>query len=652
VTVVGATIVFAPGTTRWVVQSTPGLTLDEVIYTNQTGADVPEAVLLESAPGGDLQLRGVTDGRTTSITPISGDRPAQTMGDSFGGVILVQTVDTHSVLQRVGFTPDVLPWRWLSNGSVSRVVQTHDGTIFATERVVDGQGMLSAAAVVVLEGATGALRARVPIPTSTHYDHWVSDGSSNCAAQERDIRDGIGLSDQWALTTADVYGVIAVDEDQASDNCSAPNEYQGHIFRTQYLLTVDRDGGSTSTQVSQFNAVFPSSSGNSSQPEANGLSADASGNLVVSYANNEEQLFGPSAGAPILPIDDDTIISREGLYARQTGEGLEVRDASTAQLLWTDPTLARPTAFAPNRRAAALVRDGNAMREVGPEALPDAVWNAEASDGSEPTYDGTGTWLTNSEGAFVARIGLWAESPSIQGRQGTRTASGSSAIPEVVNFVTLDIVENSYTAAQWRDHALLTIPAEQLRQRFYLNRRATVDAFLAEIRRDVSAVGFLGHSVELDPYGSVGLQFPNPDPVAVNPYLLLHKPSMNAILEGFPYKRVVEKLESQARIVFIGACQPMSRFEQLWGFDNATKGRGLVVANTKDVRQGVAGEAWLRILQELRAGNSLKAAVQTANAKVIELQAGGFFLGSQPSNGVMEQWRVVGGEEGAEVFLK
>jgi hypothetical protein len=73
---------------------------------------------------------------------------------------------------------------------------------------------------------------------------------------------------------------------------------------------------------------------------------------------------------------------------------------------------------------------------------------------------------------------------------------------------------------------------------------------------------------------------------------------MNAILEGFPYKRVVEKLESQARIVFIGACQPMSRFEQLWGFDNATKGRGLVVANTKDVRQGVAGEAWLRARQE------------------------------------------------------
>jgi hypothetical protein len=103
----------------------------------------------------------------------------------------------------------------------------------------------------------------------------------------------------------------------------------------------------------------------------------------------------------------------------------------------------------------------------------------------------------------------------------------------------------------------------------------------------------------------------------------------------------------------------MTRFEQLWGFDTSTKGRGLVLANTKKVRQGVAGEAWLRILNELLAGHSLQVAVITANAKIVEMQSQGMFLDpskpdgkSHPEDGIMEQWRVVGGEEGATVFLK
>ena len=133
ITVVGQTVVFVPGTTRWLVQVTPGHTLDGVIYTHQTSPDVPEAVLVETLGDDSVQLRGISDGATTSITPVSGPAPFQTMGDSFGGVLLAQQEgETGTALQRVGFTPDVLPWRWVSAGNLAGIVQIHDGTIFAT----------------------------------------------------------------------------------------------------------------------------------------------------------------------------------------------------------------------------------------------------------------------------------------------------------------------------------------------------------------------------------------------------------------------------------------------------------------------------------------------------------------------------------------
>ena len=204
ITVVGATVAFAPGTTRWVAQTTPGLSLETVIYTHQTGPDVPEAVLVENAAGGGLQLRGISDGVTTSITPVAGDLPEQTMGDSFGGVLLVQSADAQTSLQRVGFTPDVLPWRWVANGSLSHVVQIHDGTIFATERTTVGS-RLTAAAVVVVDGATGSLRARVPINSSDRHARINDD-----CFDTNTIHESVGLRDMHALSTADNYAVVTV----------------------------------------------------------------------------------------------------------------------------------------------------------------------------------------------------------------------------------------------------------------------------------------------------------------------------------------------------------------------------------------------------------------------------------------------------------
>jgi hypothetical protein len=104
--------------------------------------------------------------------------------------------------------------------------------------------------------------------------------------------------------------------------------------------------------------------------------------------------------------------------------------------------------------------------------------------------------------------------------------------------------------------------------------------------------------------------------------------------------------------VFIGSCDPRDRFKELWDIAASTPGRALVVSTRKDVRQGVAGVAWLPILKELLAGHNLHAAVNTVNGKIPVLESSGYFAPDPPPGGILEQWEVVGGEQGTKVYLK
>jgi alpha-tubulin suppressor-like RCC1 family protein len=376
VTVVGATVVLAPGTTRWVVQATPGATLESVIYTHQTNPDVPDAVLLESAAGSGLQLRGVSDGVTTSITPIAGGLPEQTMGDSFGGVLLVQPMaGDQTSLQRVGFTPDVPAWRWVANGSLSHVVQAHDGTIFATERT--GGGNLTAAAVVVLDGSAGTLRARVPIETTVRY----AVVNQDCVPGQNGFDERIGLRNMSAFSTSGRYGVVIYNEDGYRDHLDSSNcegsgiTGSGWDYGSEYLLTVDQNGNPTTELLSQFSFTYPSNQGGSATPSVYGLAPDARGNLVVTFANQERQLFGPNTAVPIFALGQATIVDEER-HAKSDGAELTVSSLTTGAVLWTASTAGQPIGFAADEREAIVVSDGSHAFEVGPEA---ASWTVPLS---------------------------------------------------------------------------------------------------------------------------------------------------------------------------------------------------------------------------------------------------------------------------------
>ncbi len=426
VTVVGATIVLVPGTTRWAVQGTPGLELQKVIYTHQTSPDVPEAALLEASEGANVQLRGINNGATTSITPVSGELPGQTMGDSFGGVLLVQTSGDRTSLQRVGFTPDVQPWRWVSSGGLANVVQTNDGTIFASERVLSG-GELTAASVVVLDGATGQLRARVPITTATHDESIAID----CHPANNAVSDNIGVTSLWALSTSDTYAVVIAEGDSYSTWIgSSPDAYcgpgaHGTSSGTTFLLTVDTSGGSTITQLAQGSETWPSNQGNLSTPGVNGLAADARGNFVVAFSNNERQLFGPEPGAPVQPLGSTGLVSYDGLRIEREDNLLVVRSFDN-QPLWADPTPGIPVAFQPERNNF-VVREESLLREVGPNA----------SVATTPLPPGTTSlaayyrdiWRAQVDNAFVEFTGPVATEPLMAGEDGSERSQGTPLSP-------------------------------------------------------------------------------------------------------------------------------------------------------------------------------------------------------------------------------
>lgn len=425
VTVVSGTIVLVPGTTRWVVQGTPGSTLDKVIYPHQTSPDVPEAVLVETASDGGKVLRGVSDGLTTSITPISGGAIAQTMGDSFGGVLLLQASgESGATLQRIGFTPDVLPWRYASEAGLGNVVQTHDGTIFATETRGESAA-LRAASVVVIDGGTGAVRSRVPIAATQRSEVVLLD----CMTGYNQVYESVGLESYYALSTDSRYAVITTEAD-GFESWVAPaggcGDRWGWGRGRQDLLIVDSAGAATSVELSTWNEAVSSSSGSATAPLASGLSADARGNFIVADVGGDSRVIGPGAGGPALPIQDRVIVNDAGMYVIGDDGLIVARDIETGAVLWTANVPGQPIAFAADGRNAVLVNDNGQGYEVGPEAASDPNPLPQVDDLANRAF---GRWNGRLAFSFVEFYGPDAEQPHLAGLQGNNQGQGSAQVP-------------------------------------------------------------------------------------------------------------------------------------------------------------------------------------------------------------------------------
>lgn len=172
-----------PGTTRWTVGQTPGYAMGNAIYTSRVDAGVPEIFIVESLASGEALLRAATSEGEVMWQQHSPGVPL--MGDVFGGVIAgvpydVGWLTAYRAYVRLGTAGGVRPWRYDSANSLLSPAQAPDGTVYAIEQVIatDSTGEdIWDKHIIALDGKTGRLLQRFPLPRETHMFTAASDGT-------------------------------------------------------------------------------------------------------------------------------------------------------------------------------------------------------------------------------------------------------------------------------------------------------------------------------------------------------------------------------------------------------------------------------------------------------------------------------------------
>ena len=181
----------APGTTRWMITSAPELLLTS-LQANRVDLTVPSLFTIETVETG-RQVRAVTNNGEVEWVAAAPGEPI--MADSFGALVagmdpqaydpdfapLMSFGSEHDFSPRLkGYArfagPDsAMPWRFESIGLVARPAQAADGTIYAVERYDTGltnpnpySSKIIDTQIVVLDGATGTVRKRIPLARERH----------------------------------------------------------------------------------------------------------------------------------------------------------------------------------------------------------------------------------------------------------------------------------------------------------------------------------------------------------------------------------------------------------------------------------------------------------------------------------------------------
>lgn len=254
----------------------------------------------------------------------------------------------------------------------------------------------------------------------------------------------------------------------------------------------------------------------------------------------------------------------------------------------------------------------------------------------QPDYYSNGVWLgLLADPAAAAMIGPmdpmalgpWPE-PA-----GNRNRQRSPQKPELAHFVPTDPGSPPpvYPAAQFKAEMVSALPSSQVTHSFFLNADATIPAFLREVNIPNIAVAFIGHSydIALQPpqsgISSVGLCFFGTD---MNSLPCLAK----SLPQGQSYPANVtpiDKIRTEARIIFVASCALGDTFESLWDINQATNGRALVVSTNETVDLVHASRAWIEMATELASGKNISSAVEGTNSYMASL-------------GLSERWEVVG----------
>jgi hypothetical protein len=655
-----------PGMVRWSLTPTPGLVMEAPIYTHRVDEAVPDLYSVETDSAGTAMVRGVTASGGSLGAEVAPGTPVY--GDSFGGLVgeLLDAEGDARGLVRFAGPASATPWRYESAGYISAGAQAPDGTIYTTELLLDpaNPGFDGDMFIVVLDGQTGTVRARVPLARSSQRTEITSYPGCQSRTDAYDYTPVVS----GPIVAADGSGYFQVEQWSRTTrgSCHRAEYSSKDVRRTLTLLRVQSTGAVTSQPL--FDFTF---SGNPTTcewaPRPGDTLPDGLGGVLATWdryqtgscaldyhlfatrfdadgSRADHLLSTNQAGGPEIVLTGDAGTA----YLSDSGASLTAIDVST----WTPKWSKDWTASGENVGTVvmAIMGGGVAVHHPGMGTMTvldedGTVTATSAMLASDPkSVLALGEWLgigvgdTGESGlnsditpgslSAVAGPAVNAAMFSFQRGEGNKYKQQSPNLPPIDVFVPLGLLTdhgaNSRTTVEYKD-------GFGLRNRgdisIFVDLSATLEGWSRSLKSPKAVVAFIGHGIQgsFTPYvgHNVGLTFGDRSlMVKTEPQATPGPGSMY----GINYW-VAQKLQTHATVVFVAACWIHSELINLFDIDADTPDRALVVVETDprptdpplplgapDIPMNRAADAFRELVRVmLQPGKSLKQAVQEVN---------------------------------------
>ena len=374
---------------------------------------------------------------------------------------------------------------------------------------------------------------------------------------------------------------------------------------------------------------------------------------------------------PFAPFGDDLFVS-DAMLLGEDGTayiaGSSLDGSNTASIAAVDTSAGGVKWTVPGSRLSTVTSDGSlAFQYSTPDTLLHNAFasptgqvtplfpNPDNSDAGPVIADSFGLhipsyWTLGAYHAFVPDLSLAAitGSPISSGlsysqAKGSGQKQDSIKKPEIAHFIPFgqDVIGIDPQAAI--DQIKQTLPQPSVATHHsFIKSAATVKAFTNTLAKPLAAVGFIGHSVDVQipnsspaQFYSVGLSFNLANEVLVLP------PNSNPPfpVPAYANSTTTTQILTQAKVVFIGACFIGPTFQSIWNINNQTTGKAMIVLQNpySTTYLGHALTTWAHLLDDLILLHmNVQAAVNETNAYLLTLPPD---VNNHP---VTEQWQVIG----------
>jgi hypothetical protein len=288
--------------------------------------------------------------------------------------------------------------------------------------------------------------------------------------------------------------------------------------------------------------------------------------------------------------------------------------------------------------------------------LFDSLRNKTRSNSSAVTsnldYYSNGSWLELASGTPTSiSLGLVQSAMSSYFQIKGGSAKQSSAAAVVANFETVDpTTPGSAAGFQSRYQATNNTNKVSINEltnaSFAIYGEANWSNFLDQIYEPVTAVAFIGHSLQAQSGGAVGLCFGQQGTYQGYPLFSCYSPTapseyMTPLTNGAYYQVYPAlSLPTQAKIIFFAACELGTTMENFMGITNSTVGRALLFpsSSTADIPLGMGEYEWLQIVANLTSSQNLQQAVANANTATAQI----IWKNAQGQQVPAQAWQVIG----------